>query len=221
MVCETEQEVNTLWEQLSPGGHVHMPLDAYDWSKRYGWVQDRFGISWQVYLGKMDEVGQMFTPSLLFVGPQHGRAGEAINFYTSVFNDAAIAGIMRYEARGPDPEGTIAHAQFTLEGQTFMAMDSALDHDFIFNEAISFVVNCESQSEVDAFWDKLSEGGDEKAQQCGWLKDKFGVSWQVVPKALGELLSDPDPAKAQRVTKAMLQMKKIDIAGLQQAYEMA
>ncbi|MEX2574957.1 MAG: VOC family protein, partial [Balneolaceae bacterium] len=176
VLCETESEVDTLWEELSQSGKVLMELDQYEWSKKYGWVEDRYGISWQLALGKMEEVGQKITPSLMFVGPQAGRAEEAINFYSSVFNNTGITGIMRYEAGGQDPEGTVAHAQFTLEGQTFMAMDSALDHDFSFSEAISFMVICKSQQEVDNYWEKLSEGGDENAQQCGWLKDKFGVS---------------------------------------------
>ncbi|MEX2632853.1 MAG: VOC family protein [Balneolales bacterium] len=220
VVCETENEVDKLWEHLSQNGQVLMELGEYDWSKKYGWVSDRYGISWQLAHGKLAEVGQVITPTLMFVNAQHGRAEEAINFYTSVFKNSAVGGIMRYEAGGKDPEGTIAHAQFTLDGDVFMAMDSALDHDFTFNEAISFVIDCDTQSEVDTYWDKLTEGGDEKAQQCGWLKDQFGVSWQVIPRVLGELLNDPDAAKVQKVTKVMLQMKKLDVAGLQQAYGM-
>lgn len=217
VVCETEEETDDLWKHLSQDGQVLMELDEYPWSKKYGWVNDRYGVSWQLSYGLISEVGQKITPCLMFVGPRAGQAEEAINFYTSVFNDSHVHGISRYEAGGQDPEGTIQHAQFTLEGGTFMAMDSALDHNFSFNEALSFVISCDFQQEVDSYWDKLTEGGDEKAQQCGWLKDKYGISWQVVPKTLFELLEDQDAEKVKRVTQAMLQMKKIEIEGLRQA----
>lgn len=154
----------------------------------------------------------------MFTGSVSGRAEEAINFYTSVFRDSKVGGIFRYGPdMSPDKEGTITYADYTLEGKVFAAMDSARAHDFTFNEAISFVINCKDQNEIDHYWDKLSEGGDEKAQQCGWLKDKYGVSWQVVPVQLIELLSDPDHAKSQRVMQAMLQMKKIDVEELKNA----
>ncbi|MBC7777035.1 MAG: VOC family protein [Phycisphaerae bacterium] len=219
VVCETETEVDTAWQKLSEGGSVMMPLDKYPWSEKYGWVQDRFGLSWQLSLGKLSDVGQKFTPSLMFVGEQHGRAEEAMNFYSSVFKNTGVDGILRYAAGESDPtEGTVKHAQFKLEGQKFMAMDSSAAHQFQFNEALSFVINCDTQEEIDYFWDKMTtEGGAES--QCGWLKDKFGVSWQVVPPILSQLLGDPDPAKSQRVMQAMMQMKKLDIAVLKQAYE--
>lgn len=213
---ETEAEVDDLWAKLQEGGMVMMPLQKYDWSEKYGWVQDKFGLSWQVSLGKKEDVGQLITPSLLFVGKQRGKAEEAVRFYTSVFKDSDIAGILRYTAGEPEPEGTVKHAQFTLNGQVFMAMDSSLEHQFTFNEAISFMVNCETQEEVDYFWEKLSAVPE--AEQCGWLKDRFGVSWQIVPTVLNRLLSDPDREKSQRVMQAMLQMKKIDIQALRQAH---
>jgi predicted 3-demethylubiquinone-9 3-methyltransferase (glyoxalase superfamily) len=162
-------------------------------------------------------VGQFITPSLLFVGKQHGRAEEALRLYTSIFKNSDVVGILRYGAGETDPEGTVKHTQFRLNGEVFMAMDSALEHPFTFTEAISFFVNCETQKEVDHFWEKLSEGGEKS--RCGWLKDKFGVSWQIVPTVLGKMMQDKDPQKAGRVMQAMLQMDKIDIKTLQQAYE--
>lgn len=216
VTLHTGAEVDALWEKLAAGGTPLMPLQAYEWSDKYGWLNDRYGLSWQIALGRFEEVDQTITPSLLFVGKQHGRAEEALRFYTMVFKNADITDILRYGAEGNEPEGTVQHAQFSLEGQTFMAMDSSLAHDFTFNEAISFIVNCESQEEVDYFWDKLSAHAE--AEQCGWLKDQFEVSWQIVPTVVPKLLNDPDPHKSQRVMQAVLQMKKIDIATLEQIH---
>ena len=225
VVCETEAEVDALWQKLSQGGMTLMELQKYDWSEKYGWLLDKYGLSWQVSLGRKEDVGQTITPLLMFVGKQHGRAEEALRFYTSVFKNSDVTGILRHGAGETDPEGTarreladtVKHAQFRLNGETFMVMDSGLEHSFTFTEALSFVVNCETQEEVDYFWEKLSEGGEKS--RCGWLKDKFGVSWQVVPTILEELASDPDPAKSDRVMKAILQMDKLDIAGLKRAHE--
>jgi len=188
-----------------------MELGSYPFSKKFGWIQDQFGISWQMNLGHRD---QMITPSLMFVGKQHGKAEQAMSDYISLFDHSAIDQIERYGYDAGEMAGTVLHALFHLAGQEFKAMDSGLDHAFTFNEAISLFVNCETQEEVDTLWDKLSEGG--VIEQCGWLKDKYGVSWQIIPTILGELLQDPDPEKAQRVMQAMLQMKKIDIATLKQ-----
>jgi predicted 3-demethylubiquinone-9 3-methyltransferase (glyoxalase superfamily) len=158
---------------------------------------------------------QKITPFLWF---DH-QAEEAVSFYTSIFKDSRILTITRYGEEGAEvsgrPKGTVMTIEFRLLGQEFVALNGG--PIFKFTEAISFVVNCESQDEVDYYWDKLSAGGDPKAQQCGWLKDKYGLSWQIVPTVLGKLLSDPDPEKARRVMKAMLQMKKIEIEPLQQA----
>ncbi|MFA6978005.1 MAG: VOC family protein [Ignavibacteriaceae bacterium] len=215
--CKTEDEVERLWDKLSDGGKALMPLDKYHFSEKYGWIQDKFGVSWQLILS-VGEIKQSIVPSMLFVGNVCGRAEEAINFYTSLFNDSKVLSTFRYGAnQQPDKEGTIAFADFILDGQIFAAMDSAHSHDFTFNDAISFVVNCETQKEVDYFWGELSEGGAEV--QCGWLKDKFGLSWQVIPTALGKLFSSTDPEKTKRVMGAMLQMKKLIIADLQKAYD--
>jgi predicted 3-demethylubiquinone-9 3-methyltransferase (glyoxalase superfamily) len=219
VICETEREIDALWQQLSEGGTPLMALDKYAWSDKYGWTQDRYGLSWQLMLGKIADAGQKISPSLMYVGQQHGKAEEAMQFYTSIFKNSSIAEIVRYEAQDGDTPGTVKHARFTLEDETFMAMDSGFDHRFNFTEAISFLVTCTSQDEVDYFWNRLSQGGDPAAQQCGWLKDKFGVSWQVTPTELATMIQDPDPQKVGRVTNAFLKMKKLDIATLRRAYE--
>ena len=161
----------------------------------------------------MKDVGQKFTPLLMFVGEQHGKAEQAINFYTSVFDNSNVAGVLRYGAGESDPEGTVKHAQFTIDNYVMMVMDSAFAHQFSFSEAISFVVTCENQEEIDYYWNKLTEGGHES--RCGWLKDQFGVSWQVVPAILGKLMSDGE--RSGRVVQAFMQMKKFDIRKLQEA----
>lgn len=158
---------------------------------------------------------QKITPFLWF----DNQAEEAVNFYTAIFKNSRIVRVTRYGQAGAEasgrPEGTVMTVAFQLEGQDFVALNGG--PYFKFTEAISFVVNCESQDEVDFYWEELSKGGDPKVQQCGWLKDKYSLSWQIVPKELSELLSDPDPIKSQRVMKAMLQMKKIDIETLRRA----
>lgn len=165
----------------------------------------------------MQNIVQRITPFLWF---DH-QAEEAANFYVSIFDNSRVLTVTRYGEAGAKAsgrrEGTVMTVAFQLDGQQFVAMNGG--PHFKFSEAVSFVVNCASQEEVDHYWRKLSAGGDPKAQQCGWLKDKYGVSWQVVPAVLAELLSDPDPEKSQRVMKAILQMKKIDIAGLKRAHE--
>lgn len=219
VVCETLEETDRTWNQLLEGGEVMMPYQKYDWSEKYGWLTDRYGLSWQISFGKISDVGQKIAPSLLFVGEQCGRAVEAIDFYTSIFKDSSVHGVMKYPAGDKEPEGNVAHAQFTLAGQTFMIMESALpDHKFQFNEATSIIVSCESQEQIDYYWEKLIAGGG-KESECGWLKDKFGVSWQVDSVELGRMLKDRDKDKVARVTRAFLRMKKFDIAKLREAFE--
>jgi predicted 3-demethylubiquinone-9 3-methyltransferase (glyoxalase superfamily) len=218
VACNTKEEVDAIWEKLSEGGTALMELGEYPFSEKYGWTQDRYGLSWQVmFMG--DRKMQKITPTLMFAGEQYGKAEAAINFYTSVFNNAEIGNILRYgKGEEPDKEGTIKHAAFTLENQGFAAMDSARNHNFTFNEAISFMVECETQEEIDYYWEKLTaDGGQESV--CGWLKDKFGVSWQVAPTVLNDMLRDPDKEKVERVTNAFLKMKKFDIGELKKAYE--
>ncbi len=158
---------------------------------------------------------QKISPNLWF----DNQAEEAANYYVSIFKNSAIGKTSRYGKEGFEihkmPEGTVMVIEFELEGQKFTGLNGG--PIFKFSEAISFIVNCDSQEEVDYYWEKLTAGGDEKAQRCGWLKDKFGLSWQIVPAVLPKLLSNPDKAKAQRAMKAMLQMRKIDIKVLEEA----
>ena len=154
---------------------------------------------------------QKITPFLWF----DSQAEEAMNFYVSIFKDSRILSVSRYGEGGPGPAGEVMTATFQLEGQEFMALNGGPNHNF--TDAISFFVDCKTQEEVDRLWEKLSEGGE--PGPCGWLRDKFGLSWQIIPEVLGELLNDPDPVKSQRVMQAMLQMSKIDIAGLKAAYQ--
>lgn len=213
VVYESEKELDKAWQRLLENGSVMMPLDKYNWSSRYGWLIDKFGIGWQLSSGKLKDFGQKITPVLMFTGKQNGKAGQAMNFYTSVFKNSKMLGIMKYTKADNEVEGNIMNAQFSLDEHRFMAMDSSLQHQFSFNEAISFVVDCETQEEIDYYWEKLTAGGEEV--QCGWLKDKFGLSWQIVPVILQELMSDP--ARSERVMKAFLQMKKFDIETLVKA----
>jgi predicted 3-demethylubiquinone-9 3-methyltransferase (glyoxalase superfamily) len=213
------ENIDVVWDSLSQGGAVLMPLQQYPFSERYGWVQDRYGLSWQLILSNPEgEERPFIVPSLMFVGDVLGRAEEAIHFYLSVFKDSKMGNLQRYGAgQEPDKEGTVMFADFMLEKQWFAAMDSARRHDFGFNEAISFIVNCETQAEIDHYWGQLSAVPE--AEQCGWLKDQFGVSWQVVPTAMGEMMENGTTEQIDRVTQAFLEMKKFDIADLKRAYE--
>lgn len=221
--CSTTQEVDAIWERLSPGSQVLMPLGAYPFSERFGWLNDKYGLSWQVIYAGDGAVPQRFIPALLFVGDVCGKAEEAIKFYASVFRNApAGAGateaevLSRYgKGEEPEKEGTVRRAQFSLAGQEFVAMDSARDHRFAFNEAVSFMVPCDTQEEIDYFSNSLS--ADPKAEQCGWLKDKYGLSWQISPVAMQELMGGSDRARIDRVTQAFLKMKRFDIAALKRA----
>ena len=218
VACRTKDEVDSLWEKLSKGGTALMPLGAYPFSERYGWTQDRYGLSWQVMFTGDRVIQQKITPVLMFVGEICGKTEEAIGFYASVFHNAKVGDIMRYgPGAEPDREGTVKFAGFTLEGQEFAAMDSAHRHNFSFNEAISFMVHCETQNEIDYYWEKLS--AVRAAEQCGWVKDRYGLSWQIVPNMMDSMLKDRDPKKIARVTQAFLKMKKFDIAALKRAYE--
>lgn len=148
------------------------------------------------------------------------QAEEAANYYVSIFKNSKIGRITRYGKEGYEihhrPEGSVMTVEFTLDGQQFLALNGG--PVFKFNEAVSFIVYCDSQQEVDYYWNKLTEGGDKNSQQCGWLKDKFGLSWQVVPKVLDEMIADPDSKKSEAVMRAMLQMKKLDVQKLEEAY---
>lgn len=215
--CDTAAEVDALWSRLADGGIPLMALDSYPFSDRYGWIQDRYGVSWQLILGQ-GAARQKIMPVLMFVGRKYGKAEEAIRFYTSVFPNAKAGNIFRY---GPgqtlDRPEAVAYADFELDRRLFAVMESGYDHRFDFSEAISFIVHCRDQREVDDYWDKLA--ADPADGQCGWLKDRYGVSWQIVPTVLYQLLRDADAAQSQRVMRVLLQMRKLDIDGLQRAYD--
>lgn len=207
-ICETAEELDAIWNAFIKEGEVIMPLDAYPWAEKYGWLADKFGISWQFALGKINDVGQKITPFLLFTGKEYGRVDEALAHYSSIFKDPKIDGILRYGANElPDEEGKVKHAQIGLAGQKFMLMESAATHAFGFTEGVSLTVYCENQEEIDYYWNKLTESGAES--MCGWLKDKFGVWWQIIPTQLGKILSDP--TKAGKAAQALMLMRKINI----------
>ena len=213
---ESDDEINELWKQLSEGGKVMMALDKYDWSEKYGFVQDQFGLAWQIMKGKFSDVNQKITPSFLFVGNNFGKAEAAVKFYAEVFPQSSINGILLYQENEGPAAGTVKHSQFTLDKKVFMAMDGFGPHEFAFNEAISFVVECKDQQEIDYYWNTLTADGGQESQ-CGWLKDKFGVSWQIIPAILGKLMSNP--ATSQKVMAAFMKMKKFDIATLEKVAE--
>lgn len=216
---EAATRIDEIWGKLSEGGKVLMPLGEYPFSKRYGWIQDKYGLSWQLILtNPKGEVRPPIIPSLMFVGDKCGQAEEATDFYLSVFKDTKRGMTARYPAgMDPDKEGTVMFTDFMLEGQWFAAMDSARMHDFTFNEAVSLMVNCDTQEDIDYYWNKLSAVPE--AEQCGWLKDQYGVSWQINPSDLNEYMNKGTQEQIDRVTQTFLQMKKFDLAKLKAAYE--
>ena len=218
--AEARTRIDKVWERLSEGGTVLMPIDTYPFSERYGWIQDRYGLSWQlIFTHPEGEERPLILPSLLFVGDVCGKAEEASDFYLTVFKGAKRGAIARYGAeQAPDKEGTVMFTDFKLAGQWFAAMDSAHTHEFSFNEAISFIVNCETQAEIDHYWNALTADGGQEGM-CGWLKDRFGVSWQIVPSTLDDMMRSGDQEKLKRVTQAVLKMKKLDIEILEKAAE--
>ena len=217
LVKDARKQLDKLWARLSQGGQALMPLDRYPFSEHYGWVQDRFGVSWQLMLtDPRDDRRPFIVPALLFVGPNVGRAEEAATFYRWVFKKSKKGFTARYpKGQGPDMEGTVMFMDFQLDGTWVGAMDSAHHHKFTFNEAVSLMIPCKTQKEIDHYWETLSAVPE--AEQCGWLKDKFGVSWQVTPADMGRMLKG-SKAQVKRVTEAFLPMKKFDLNRLKAAY---
>jgi len=203
---KARENLDELWQKLIKGGEALMPLDTYPFSKRYGWVKDRYGLTWQLILTNPDgETRPYIVPSLLFSAKNTNHAEEAIDFYVSVFKDAKTGTVAQYnEDAGPAKKGSLMFADFMLEDQWFAAMDSGVEQNYTFNEAISLSVSCKDQTEIDYFWQKLSAVPE--SEQCGWLKDKYGVSWQIVPQNMSELMNKPG-AYAK-----LMQMKKLVIA---------
>ena len=208
VLCESINETNDLWNKLLDGGKVLMTIDKYPWSERYGWVQDKFGLTWQVSVVYKEGDKQQITPSMLFTGKQFGRAEEAINLYTSVFDKSSTNTLIHHYPDGDANAGKVMFSEFILNDYPLIAMDGPGEHAYTFNEAVSFVVNCDTQEDIDYFWNKFTADGGQESM-CGWLKDKFGVSWQIIPSIIGQLMSDPE--KAPRVMQAVMKMKKLDI----------
>lgn len=221
-------QIDQIWEKLIDGGQVAMPLDKYPFSERYGWVQDKYGLSWQLILtDPKAEERPKIIPALLYVTDTCDKAEVATDFYLEAFQGAPTkdAGqtkrgeMFRYpKGAEPNKEGSVMFTDFMLVGQWFMAMDGSSEmHKFAFNEAVSLMISCKDQAEIDYFWDKLSAVPE--SEQCGWLKDKYGVSWQIVPERMDEMLAQGTPDQIKRVTQAFLQMKKFDLAKLEKAYQ--
>ena len=215
VACDSAAEVDRYWKLLREGGSELMPIGPYPFSGRYAWVVDRYGLSWQLMHTDRHASRQRLTPTLMFTGDQAGRAQEAARLYASLM-EGRVGEISRY---GPGVEPNLPemanHLDFSLFGRGFAAMDSALPHGFGFNEAISIMVSCETQEEIDRYWSGLSAVPE--AERCGWLKDRYGLSWQIVPKTLGRLMNENDEAGRRRITEAFLAMKKFDLAALERA----
>lgn len=203
---QAREHLDELWAKLIDGGEALMPLDEYPYSKRYGWVKDRYGFTWQLILtDPSGEPRPFILPVLMFGGKNTNHAEEAINYYVATFENSKLGTLARYgQDTGPAKKDSLMFADFQLEGQWLAAMDSGAEQDFTFNEAISLAVTCKDQAEIDSFWEKLSTVPE--AEQCGWCKDKYGLSWQVVPQNNEELLKKPG------AFAHMMQMKKIVIA---------
>lgn len=214
--CESEAEITKLWEALSEGGFVLMPFDTYPWGKKYGWLTDKYGVSWQLIWREEEKIEQKILPTFMFTQENFGNAKAAIEKYTSLFPASEIHFMDTYGPGEGDKEGFIKHAQFTISGTRCSALESSLGHAFTFNEAVSLIVTCDSQEEIDQYWNVLSKIPE--AEQCGWCKDEFGVSWQIVPSRMQEMMSTGTPEQITRVTQAFLPMKKFDIAKLEEAF---
>ena len=218
---QARERLDATWARLFEGGKALMPLDAYPFSPRFGWVEDRYGVSWQLLLSGplSDPSGEprpAIMPALMFTGEVCGKAEAAGAFYRSVF-DGSRAGLLLPwpEGSSPDQPGTVMYSDFRLGESWFAATDSAHPHGFGFNEAISFVVTCRDQGEIDRHWAQLSSVPE--AEQCGWCKDRYGLSWQVTPAVLDDLMTSGDQALVNRVTRAFLDMKKLDVAKIEAA----
>ena len=214
------EHLDTTWERLSEGGEEMMPLQEYPFSQRFGWFADKYGLTWQLILTDPEgEPRPFITPALMFAGKKKaGLAEEAVKFYLSVFKGSKMGTLLRHPVGSEnDKEGTVQFADFMIEGTWLGVMDSGYEHGFDFNEAISFMVPCENQKEIDYYWEKLSAVPE--AEQCGWLKDMFGVSWQVVPTRMDEMMASGTKEQIDRVTQAFLPMKKFIIADLEKAFK--
>ncbi|RXK48751.1 VOC family protein [Aquirufa rosea] len=214
VIFTSQEELEKKWKALSADGKVLMELNNYPWSSSYGWCEDRNGISWQLMIHS--SLPEKIIPALLFTQHNNGKAEQAIRYYTTLIPNSRIDLLDRYVEGSGDTPGNIQHAQFLLNSQHFVALESSHMHQFIFNDAISFVITCQNQQEIDWYWDSFIQDGG-KPGRCGWLKDSFGVSWQIVPENLGRLLAHPD--KYKQVTDLFMRMDKINLQVLQDAIE--
>lgn len=213
---DTAAEVDRLFNLFADGGEALMPLDSYPFAERYGWVKDRFGVSWQVIMGRRPASGNTIVPSLLFVGTQAGKATQALEQYARIFPGGQVVSLEHY-GPGEGPAEMVKYGRAILAGHDLVAMDSDFDHKFAFNEGLSLQVMCDDQAEVDRYWEALAEGGEHG--QCGWLKDRFGVSWQVAPTSIERWINSKDEAARARAFAALMEMTKLDIAALDAAFE--
>ena len=213
---DSPDEAEGLATKLVAGGSFLMPLDRYPWSERYAWVIDRYGVSWQVFSGEHPGGKKRVVPCLMFANQVHGRAEEAMQRWVEIFPDSQVASLERYGAsRGP--QGKVVHARFELMGEELVAMDSHEAEGATFNEGVSLEISCRDQAEVDRYWAKLSEGG--KPGPCGWVTDRFGLSWQIVPAQMSFWMTSPDVAARDRAFAALLTMGKLDVARIQAAFD--
>lgn len=210
--CTSVAECDELFNKLAAGGDVLMPLDQYPFSEKFGWVNDKYGVSWRL---NVDDSAQKITPCIMFQGDTNGTAERAMAHYTSIFANSKVVAAHKFEA-GEGPVNLVKHAVFELNGEQFMAFDSPIEHAFNFTEGVSFIVNCNTQEEIDDFWSKLCEGG--RPSQCGWLVDQFGVSWQIVPTVLIEMMQGGDRKRCDNLMLALFKMSKLDIETLKSAY---
>jgi predicted 3-demethylubiquinone-9 3-methyltransferase (glyoxalase superfamily) len=212
--CGSDREIERLYEELSNDGEVMFPLDSYPWARRYAFIQDRFGVAWQLDADPIVSA-QKIVPTILLGGTKGGMVREAMSFWSGCFPDSRILLEARADPSTGLPEGSLLFAQFKLGGYLLNAMSSPLDHGYDFNEAVSLMVECSSQEEIDDFWQKLGAGGSE--QPCGWLKDRFGLSWQVVPAEMNDLMFQSGSEKLERILRVLLPMKKLDLEALRNA----
>jgi predicted 3-demethylubiquinone-9 3-methyltransferase (glyoxalase superfamily) len=218
VACESPAEANRLWAALSEGGEVLMPLGEYPFSKRYGWLADRYGLQWQLSYTGEPVSAQKINVNLLFCGDVNGKAEEAARFWADVFPRSTVDMASHYKAGEADVATAKAnYVGFRLLGHRLSAMDHGFAVDAQFNEAFSLIVYCDTQQEIDEYWAKLSRVPE--AEACGWLKDQFGLSWQIVPRVLIDMIWQGTPEQNARVTEAVLGMKKLDIRALQKAFD--
>jgi predicted 3-demethylubiquinone-9 3-methyltransferase (glyoxalase superfamily) len=207
---DSVEAINKAWEQLSEGGTALMAIDKYPWAERYGWIKDKFGMTWQLMLADMIDL----APSMLFANQQYGRGLEAMELYQTIFPQSATDVKELYGPGAAQAEGKLMFGRFRIQDYSIVAMDGPGDHQFQFNEAFSYVVQCDTQEEIDHYWNSLIANGG-KESRCGWLADPFGVSWQIIPSSLSKLMSNP--VTAGKVMQEILKMNKLDLATLEKA----